>query len=385
MSDRTASVRLPAVLRLLGVTAAIVIAAAIFDMRIRMEMIDFVTWQQAVVRALHAAPLYLHDVGHYQFKYLPAFALLMAPFGMLSAETGKLFWFATEVCLLVILLRWSIAALPGQRLASPLLATIVVVLMAKFYAHEVVLGQANLLLAVLLIGALMAVQAERPFVAGAIVGLAMFVKPYALVMLPWLVVTQGVLSGLATLGVIGVGLILPAMVYGWSGNLQLLSDWFRTVTETTAPLLLNSDNVSIAAMWAKWIGPGQPATVLAWVTIAATVVLVLATLRRRRSVRSPEYLECALLMLLVPLISPQGWDYVLLLATPAVMCIVDRARDLTAGWRWGLGLALATMGLTIFDIMGRALYGRFMALSLVSVCALAIAAGLVHVRWRRLA
>jgi hypothetical protein len=42
-------------------------------------------------------------------------------------------------------------------------------------------------------------------------------------------------------------------------------------------------------------------------------------------------------------------------------------------------------GLTIFDIMGRALYGRFMALSLVSVCALAIAAGLVHVRWRRLA
>ena len=43
------------------------------------------------------------------------------------------------------------------------------------------------------------------------------------------------------------------------------------------------------------------------------------------------------------------------------------------------------MSLTMFDIMGRALYGRFMALSLISVCALAIAAGLVRARWDRLA
>ena len=43
------------------------------------------------------------------------------------------------------------------------------------------------------------------------------------------------------------------------------------------------------------------------------------------------------------------------------------------------------MCLTMFDIMGRALYGRFMALSVVTVCALAIAVGLAHVRWRGLA
>ena len=100
---------------------------------------------------------------------------------------------------------------------------------------------------------------------------------------------------------------------------------------------------------------------------------------------APEYLECALLMLLIPLVSPQGWDYVLLLATPAVVCLVDRWRELTRPWQWGLGVALALMCLTMFDIMGRALYGQFMALSAISVCALAVAAGLVHVRWRGLA
>ena len=115
------------------------------------------------------------------------------------------------------------------------------------------------------------------------------------------------------------------------------------------------------------------------------MVLVAAVIRRRRAVPQPEYLECALLMLLMPLVSPQGWDYVLLLATPAVVCLVDRWRELTRAWQWGLGAALALMGLTMFDVMGRELYGRFMALSLVSVCALAVAVGLVHVRRRGLA
>ena len=90
-------------------------------------------------------------------------------------------------------------------------------------------------------------------------------------------------------------------------------------------------------------------------------------------------------MLLIPLISPQGWDYVLLLATPAVVCLVDRWREFTPPVRWVLAGALAVMGFTFFDIMGRTLYGRFMSLSLITVCALIIAAGLVHARWRGLA
>jgi hypothetical protein len=138
-------------------------------------------------------------------------------------------------------------------------------------------------------------------------------------------------------------------------------------------------------MWAKWLGLGSLATSLAWLTIAATVVLVMVVWRRRQNVSAPEYLECALLLLLIPLVSPQGWDYVLLLATPAVVCIIDRWRELPRGWQWGLGTALALMGLTMFDVMGRELYGRFMALSVVTVCALVVAAGLAHLRWRQLA
>jgi NADH:ubiquinone oxidoreductase subunit K len=39
----------------------------------------------------------------------------------------------------------------------------------------------------------------------------------------------------------------------------------------------------------------------------------------------------------------------------------------------------------VFDVMGRVLYGQFMALSIVSVAAMVVAVGLAHLRWKALA
>ncbi len=376
---------MPARLRPFAFLALAVLAIVFYQARIRREMVDFLTFRQAAVRALHAEPLYRLEDGHYQFKYFPGFALMMAPFGVLDKNTAKMLWFALSIGLLAVLLRWSVAALPERRLSQRVLLWVAIVLMAKFYARELLLGQSNLLLGAVLLVALLAVQTDRRVTAGALVGVAVFVKPYALILVPWLLVAQGWRAAAMAAGVVAMGLVLPAALYGWSGNMDLLRGWLRTVTDSTAPNLLGNDNVSIAAMWAKWLGPGSLASGLAWLTVAGTLVLVIVAWRRRRAVSAPEYLECALLMLLVPLISPQGWDYVLLLGTPAVVCLVDRWRELTRLWQGGLGVALALMCLTMFDIMGRRLYGQFMALSVVSVCALAVAAGLVHVRWRGLA
>ena len=83
----------------------------------------------------------------------------------------------------------------------------------------------------------------------------------------------------------------------------------------------------------------------------AMLGLVVAIWFRRRAVAAPDYLEVALLMLLVPLLSPQGWDYGPLLATPAVVCLVDRWGDLSPAWRGLVAGSLAAMGLTLYDVM----------------------------------
>jgi hypothetical protein len=360
-------------------------AAAIYVSRVRYEMVDFAVYRTAAARAVSAESLYRADDGHYQFKYLPAFALAMTPFAVLDVEAAKTLWFALSVGFLTMYVRWSVRVLPAPRRSERVLGWLAVLFMAKFYAHELALGQTNVLLGVLLVGALLASQIDQPLVAGVLVGAAAFVKPYALMLLPWLAIAQGMQAAGATLVVVAAGLVAPALVYGWQGNVALLTDWFRAVATTTEPNLLGADNISIAAMWAKWLGPGSAAATLATVSIGLLLGLGAAAWAWRRRVDEPDYLEVALLMLFVPLVSPQGWDYVLLLATPGVICLIDRWPEMTTPWRTTTAAALVLTSFTVFDLMGRSLYGQFMALSIVSVAALALVASLVQLRWRALA
>jgi len=360
------------------------IAAFIYQSRIAREMADFDVYRTAANRALAGEPLYRAEDGHFRFKYLPAFALAMAPFALVDREGAKVIWFALSAGLLTAFVRWSVRALPERRRSERVLLWLTVLFMAKFYAHELTLGQTNILLGVLLVGSLLAVQVDQPYLAGVLIGVAAFIKPYALLLLPWLGFTYGGGAVLCAVSVLVVGLVLPAFVYGWSGNVDQLVGWFTTVSGTTEGTLLGADNVSLASMWAKWIGIGAPATALATVTTGAALGLVATVWVRRREIANPDYLEFALLLLLIPLLSPQGWDYVLLLGTPAVVCLLDRWSDVSREWKIATAVSLVLMGLTIFDVMGRTLYARFMAMSIVSVAALGAAVALTHLRWKAL-
>jgi len=363
----------------------VLLAAVLYRARVQREMADFEVYRTAATRALAGEPLYRVDDGHYRFKYLPIFALVTAPLALVDREAAKAIWFALSAGLLTAFLRWSVRALPERRRSDRVLLLLTMLFMAKFYAHELLLGQTNIVLGALLVGSLLAVQIDQPITAGVLIGAAAFVKPYALLLLPWLAFTYGMVPLAAAVGVLTAGLVAPAALYGWSGNIQQLVAWYRTVTTTTEGNLLGADNISLAAMWAKWLGIGTAASVLATLTTGAVLGLVAVVwLQRQRSVE-PEYLEVSLLMLLIPLISPQGWDYVLLLATPAVIALLDRWADVPVGWRLYTMAALSLMGLTIYDLMGRVNYARFMSMSLVTVAALALAYALSNLRRRGLA
>ena len=67
------------------------------------------------------------------------------------------------------------------------------------------------------------------------------------------------------------------------------------------------------------------------------------------------------------------------------MCLVDRLRDMSVLQRTVTTIALALIGFTIFDLLGRAFYTRLMAMSVVTVAALAVAVSPVQLRRRSLA
>jgi glycosyl transferase family 87 len=370
----------------LATCAAVVLLSVLFAEKISRKMPDLQVYWTAAVRARGAEPLYRVDDLHYQFKYLPAFAVLSIPGGLVSLETAKAIWFAISVGLLVALVRLSLALLPERRKPAWALVAVTLVAMLKFFGHELVLGQMNALFAVVVVLALLAlVDGRKEATAGALFALAIVVKPYAVIFLPWLLARRRVPSIAAAAAGLVAALALPALVYGIRGDVVLHQAWWRTVSDSTAPNLTNPDNVSVAALFAKWIGIGGPAAVLSAFTGLLLLGAAVFVVVRRRGLASPDGLEGALLLTLIPLLSPQGWDYVFLLSTPAIVFLVNYEDRLPGALRALVIAAIAIVGLSLFDVMGRAAYGAFMALSVVTLCFVVVVAALCHLRARAIA
>jgi hypothetical protein len=215
--------------------------------------------------------------------------------------------------------------------------------------------------------------------------LTIAVKPYGVLLFPVLLVQRQ----WAPIVAAGIGMmllfLLPMPLYGFAGTIDLHLRWLQTVRETTAPNLLNPDNVSLASMYAKWLGAGSLSVTLATLSTFVLVGVVAMVFLRRRFVSYPAGLEGSLLLLLIPLLSPQGWDYVLLIATPAIVYLANYLDKLPGVWG-GLTIAAGlTIGLSLFDVLGRAAYAAFMGAAVVSVCALVLGAALTVLRLRAVA
>ena len=365
---------------------ALVVAGLYGVLRLkRDELVDFAVPYTAAVRFQAQEPLYRPDDNHYQYKYFPAFAVAMIPFTSMRKEVAEVVWFVLTAAMALALLRLSVAALPDRRLSTTTLIWLTFLLNGKFFVKEQGFGQFNLPVALLVLGAAIAARHQRPATAGMLVAASVFVKPYALILVPWLTLRLGWRSLAPFAAVVAGGLLLPAAWYGWDGNVTLLREWYRTVTETTGPNLMGAENMSFASMWAKWIEPGRPATLLAYASAAVAMAVGLVLILRWRRVPSPDYLDVAYFMVLVPLVSPQGWDYVLLIALPAYTCLVDRWRELSPNWRLVALTGFFLTSFTIFDLLGRWVYLGLMQLGAVSVGAVLIAACLFQLRSRALA
>jgi len=353
--------------------------------RFKRDFVDFEVMQQAGVRALAAEPLYRDADGHFQYKYLPAYAFAMTPFANIDIEISKALWFALSVGLLIVFVQQSVESLPGRRRSRVFLYWMTALVLTKFVVTELVNGQCNILLGVLAMAGFNASRRGHAREAGALVGVAVFVKVYALVLLPWLVLAVGMTSVLAFVGVVAAGLLLPIPVYGWDGNLALLAGWYHTVTSTTEPNLLLRHAISFAAMWAKWLGPGPLASWLALASVAVALAAAALVWWRRKGVTDPAYLEVGFLLMLVPLLSPQGWDYVLLLGAPAMVVLMDRWTDMSAPWRLVTVAGFLMANFTTFDTVGQHNYLLVTTYAVVSIGAIAMLASAVHVRLRGLA
>jgi hypothetical protein len=370
-----------------SILACLLIAFALwlFVAKASRRMPDFEVYWRAGARAAAAEPLYRPSDEDYQLKYFPAFAIAAIPLGLLPLDTAKAVWFALSAAALAVLLPLSVTLLPHRRQPIWLLIGVLLIGLGKYYAEDLVLGQINTLVALVAALALLALSRGREAVGGLLVALAIVLKPYALILAPWIAARRQRPSIVA----LGVGLlvagVLPAFIYGLDGTVGLYRDWWRTVTTTTDGTLLHSDNVSLASLWAKRLGIGAAATSLATMSSIALLIAAAVVFLRRTGVERPEGAEAALLLAITPLISPQGWDYVLVLGTMTLLYIVNDFDQLPRAVQALTVGAIAAVGLTLYDLLGRRPIYALLDLSVITIGMVALIGVLCTLRMRKLA
>ena len=376
LSSRASFLRAASVLIVIGA------AWAAFTFKIAAEMPDFEVYWRAAERASAGEPLYRLDDGHYQVKYLPAFAVVASPLRVVGQDAARAVWFSLSLAALSALVILSLRLWPERSLSTALLTTLVIIVLGKFMARELLLGQVNGLFGAVMAASILALSQRRERLGGMLTGVAIILKPYAIIFLPWILLRRRLGSIAAATATLVVAFSLPILRYSPSQTIALHQQWWSTVRDSTEPNLLNPDNVSWLAMYTRLFGPGMEARV-AWLATLLLVVLLLSWMwTQRRRVHAPERLEGAVLLMLVPLVSPQGWDYVLLLAAPAVAGLLAYQHTLPAWIRLPSLAALAVIGLTIYDVIGRDFYHGFMMASGVTVCVMVVLGALAVLRSR---
>jgi len=377
--------------------AAALTSAALFIFKINGDMVDFNVNYAAGDRLVHGETLYRASDEHYQFKYAPFCAMIYAPLSLLPPAAARAIWYALVltstagmILLTIRLIRGNDAAVEGG-LGPRVSALLAGLVLAKFILREIQLGQINAIITVLMLLVIFNLykdETNKPAVgraaaSGLLWGLATAMKPYSLIFLPYFLLKRRWNILWPALLFLGLSLIAPAVYYGFPGNLAVHVEWITTLMRSTSTLLDSQDNVSLLAWLTKWTGDPGLAQMGFVFFLLALVLLVFFFIRRRREKTGSVVPEGALLLLLVPLISPLGWDYTFLSSILAVAIVFRHLHRFPKIGRLFLILNFTVIGLSLFDLLGRKAYAVFMSASVLTLNFLVIVVAMVSLRWTR--
>jgi alpha-1,2-mannosyltransferase len=377
--------------KLLLILFAFIILLSLFLLKVKEHMIDFEVNYKAGKRLREAESLYQVEDGHFMFKYLPFSALLYLPLSFLPLNAAKAFWYFIVVFCLCSLVYISNKILPAEERKSVYLFILPPLILAKFFLRELHLGQINALVTMILLFMIWfliyeknTTPSQKDIYLGLLWGAATALKPYALIFLPYFLLKKKWKSLLSGLGFLFLALLIPAAFYGWRGNIFILREWISTLSRSTRALLDSQDNISIIAFFMKWTGDRNISLLLSGLVIAILAFLVLAVILKGRKINRASVLECSILLIIIPLISPLGWDYTLLMSVLGVTVIIHNFPGYSKFWRGILVFNFLIITFSLYDIMGRDLYARFMSWSVITINFLILIGYLMYLRFRKI-
>lgn len=356
---------------------------------VRRDMSDFSVSYQGGKRIIDGETLYRPSDDHLQYKYSPGSAVFFSLFALLPYEAAKFIWYLLELFLLFIILVLSYDILPAKQMKKGLVIVLSFLVLLKFLAREIELGQVNIFIVFLLATMLIALLKKNDVAAGLIWGFSLLFKPYALVFLPYFILKKRIKLMATGFGMTVIGLIFPAIFYGFKGNITVLREWQQTMVQSTGSLLDSYDNASLHAFFLKILPTGNRD--LVWILIIFFVLLIgfsflgMMLRGKRENLKQPEVLEFSFLFILIPLLSPLGWNYNYLYSFLAVIFLLNFIGIFPPFMRYGMIINFIIIGASLMEVMGKEIFRFYTHYALVAVNYLIVLFYLFYLRMRNYA
>jgi len=362
--------------------------SSVFLFKVKVEMVDFEVNYVAGQRLSLGETLYRVEDEHYQFKYSPFSALLYLPLSHLPLTVAKGLWFFLIIVSTSVLVYLSRSLLHIQN--KLWLTLFPLLILARFFLRELQLGQINAFITMILMLMIWSILRENNashhprtiFWAGVLLGLATALKPYALIFFPYLLIKKKWKSLIYAAVFLILSLFIPSLFYGLNGNLRVLQEWISTLSRSTPHLLDSQDNISLLGCLMKWTGSQRISLFVFFGILVILSILVLLIVLKGKKRREAIVLDSSVLLILIPLVSPLGWDYTLLMSFLGVMMILAHFFDFSKFWRGMLIFNLAVIALSLFDLLGRKGYAEFMSWSVFTINFLILLAYLAFLRFK---
>jgi Gpi18-like mannosyltransferase len=300
-----------------------IVVIGFFTNTLRRGMNDFNVVHRAATRILHKENLYNFQDGHYLYKYSPFFALLVAPIGLLPRSVAGFLWLLGMCVCLFFVIKMAKKMIIGDKPPPAYFYLLSLLLASKFLVREITLGQTDFLILLLIFLCLHFVQHEKEFLAGIFFALSALIKPTSLIFIPYFLYKKRFKATVSAITMSLVFLLFPSFVYGFWGNMNLLSGWKKIMSVSSPPLLAVDMNQSIFAFFYR-LFTSAPYEVnilnlnytvvnaLIYATIVGFFLFLLflnkkSKVTQESFVHNKESVEYSFLFIFMALFSPLGW------------------------------------------------------------------------------
>ncbi len=358
----------------------------VYQYFVKKDMTDFGVCYQSGQRIVKGESLYRVLDGHLQYKYSPVSALFFSFFTLLPYELAKFIWYLSELIFLFLSLIISYDILPSKLKKKGLVLIFSFLVLVKFFGREIELGQVNIFIFFLLLMMIKSSLKKSDLEAGLFLGFSLIFKPYGLVFLPYFVLKKRFKLIASGFGTVLIGLILPMIFYGLSGNITALKEWRITLSHSTPGLINHYDNASIFAFFLKIVPDDSRELAFIFIVCSGLIIafsfLWMMILGKKENMHKPEVLEYSFLFVVIPLFSPLAWYYNYLYSILTIVFLINYVGKFPKALKYVLIANLIIIGGSLREVLRKEAFRFYTGYSLVVISYLIVLFHLFYLRVR---